>query len=162
VKYLTVNKRLTLILVLSLIVCAISFLVINLLNFNIPENGNISGNGNLALVGYPFAIISAFLILIFGIKLNLKLLLRVNKLWTTLFLIVLGVIQALLYLGFIDHLYDKIDYLGGAPGNPGSFIVDMGWVNTYTNDIYFNVYSYLTVLALPLIISSLIRLLKKN
>ncbi|PAF21724.1 hypothetical protein CHH58_06600 [Terribacillus saccharophilus] len=155
-------KKKTLTLILSMLVCAISFIIINLLNFDIPANGNRSGNGNLAFAGYPFAIVSAILIIVYGTKLNLCLLKSLNKLWGILFLIATVLIQVMLYIGFVNHFNDKIEYLGGGPENPNSFIVDMEWVNTYTNDMYFNVYSFCTVLVLPLIISSLIRLLKKT
>lgn len=155
-------KKITQTLILSMLVCAISFIIINLLNFDIPANGNRSGNGNLAFAGYPFAIVSAILIIVLGSKLNLNLLKRINKLWSILFLLVSVLIQVILYMGFLNHFKDKIEYLGGGPENPNSFIVDMEWVNTYTNDMYFNIYSFCTVLVLPIIITSLIRLIRKD
>ncbi|MFB1099225.1 hypothetical protein [Terribacillus sp. JSM ZJ617] len=158
---MTKNRKNTLVLVLSILVCMISFLIINLLNFDVPENGNRSGNGNLAVAGYPFAIASAISILIFGSLLCIKLLRRLSRVWSIVSLLIFITIQVLLYEGFENHFYKKIDYLGGGPKELSSFIIDMGWVNTYTNDMYFNVYSFFTVLVLPIIISSLIRLIKK-
>ncbi|PAD21637.1 hypothetical protein [Terribacillus saccharophilus] len=160
-KYKLNYKRILKTDLIAILICIVSFLGINFLNFKIPLNRLASGNGNLAYLGFPFAIGSSILIVILSTLLFLNLMRNQSKVLAALCLIVSIGLFIYLYFSFVEFFEAKVDYFGGPPSDPNSFIVDMGWFNAYTNDMYFNIYSFLFVLALPLAISCIVKLVRR-
>lgn len=56
------------------------------------------------------------------------------------FLLLLGAFMVFL---IISYRSDLIVALGGTPSNPDSRIFRYGWLNQYTNSIYFNAYTFI-------------------
>ncbi|WP_027964698.1 hypothetical protein [Halalkalibacillus halophilus] len=52
------------------------------------------------------------------------------------------ILCTLLFFLIADYRNNLIQELGGPPTNPDSTIHQLGWMNQYTNSIYFNLYTY--------------------
>jgi hypothetical protein len=99
----------------------------------------ISGNGNLAILVSPFAILA---FLLFGIDvvmtlLNANLTLKAIMYFILGSLLVLGISIVLEY----HFAVDLIHRLGGPPTEESSRIYRFGWLNQYTNTIFINFYT---------------------
>jgi len=122
-------------------------LVINIVGFYLIYSltvspNQISGNGNLALLFMvPMTVIFMALNIFLGIKAN-HFLQRQSKLVTMLFITAMVAVFLVLLSAEITFVNNLMDQLGGRPDNPESKIYRWGWLNQYTNSIYFNQFTF--------------------
>jgi len=118
----------------------------------------ISGNGNLAILVIPFAIL-AFLLL------------GIDVVWTiietdltpkVIMFVCLGSFIVLLLSLALEYNFtvNLIHHLGGPPTEENSRIYRYGWLNQYTNTIFINFYTLVIFVSTLTFLTSLIRLIK--
>ncbi len=140
-------------------------LVINMAGFyliydlTVPPN-TISGNGNpVLLLMVPVTVIFIALNVFLGIKVN-HFLQRQSKLTTMLIITAMVAVFLVLLsaeITFVNHLMDQ---LGGRPDNPNLKIYGWGWLNQYTNSLYFNQYTFTMGLAVSVSLGAAVALLQ--
>lgn len=102
--------------------------------------GRVSGNGNLGLIPFAFAICSftAYSIVAWGELIALKPFSnKVWKLFTAVFVLLLG--STWLEISFITEMINR---LGGPPSEPDSEIYRFGWLNQGTNTLFINLFTF--------------------
>lgn len=127
---------------ISLIVTFIGFYLIEHL-FTIKPH-TISGNGNPGL----FIIIPFLPIFMTSLFLTSKIMNKMfatisNKKVKTIILSLLVIACLFLVIQMIDYKNELVAALGGTPTNPNSRIYRFGWFNQYTNNLFFNLYTFL-------------------
>ncbi|MFB9330910.1 hypothetical protein ACFFSY_33630 [Paenibacillus aurantiacus] len=105
-----------------------------------------SGNGNLGILFIIPAIPLYLIALIFTYRIVGPLLDGAKTmLWGAMGL---PLVILLCILGEYVYVDNLIRHLRGGPGNPDSVIYNFGWLNQYTNRIYFNAYTFVIGLSL--------------
>lgn len=137
-----------------LVVSFIGFIVVEKV-FTIPP-GIVSGNGNLGILVIfglsPFFIASYFVIA----KITKRILAgRSSRKLTVLILILCSVICLFLLFAITDYTNELTTALGGSPANENSQIYRFGWLNQYTNSLFFNVYTFLLTHVFSIIVGVL-------
>lgn len=124
-----------------------------------------SGNGNLGILIMmlfsPVFVISYF----FTYKLTREISTNIKVKKVRIVILIFCVIScALLIIPIITYIDELIIALDGTPAEPESKIYRFGWLNQYTNGIYFNVYTFFLshLLAIILGILSTIRIKRKK
>ncbi|WP_245629837.1 small integral membrane protein 15 [Domibacillus robiginosus] len=128
--------------VILLVVSFSGFIVLEKV-FTMPPNVT-SGNGNVGLLVIlclsPFFIASCFA----TVKITKRILAgRSSQKLTVLVLILCLVSSLFLLFAITDYANELIAALGGSPANENSRIYRFGWLNQYTNSLFFNVYTFL-------------------
>lgn len=131
----------------------LSGLVIYIVNVFTTDSDVTTGGGNVGFLFLPVSIVFFFFFL--------------RNLWRdiqhlefslgTWRLISVGSLIVILLFSYLEYQFvlDSIKELGGTPQNEDSRIYRFGWLNTYTNDFYFNVYTLLILVAAVLFIHSI-------
>lgn len=131
----------------------LSGLVIYIVNVFTTDPDVITGGGNVGFLFFPVAIVFFFFFLknlwrdLQHLKLNLSM-------WSLISVCSLIVTLLFSYLEY-QFVLDSIKELGGTPKNEDSRIYRFGWLNTYTNDFYFNIYTLLILVSAVLFIYSI-------
>lgn len=143
----------------------IGLLIINIVNIYLVKIFTIdsdvfSGNGNL---GVLFVILGYILMIYFSLELRkiIKNQYHISKRKNLIVLFVSILIFAVSALFEYNYAVDLIEKLGGF-GNPESAIYRLNFLNQYTNTIFLNVYIFLILISLLMIIFSIEKLIKKN
>ncbi|MFB9326404.1 hypothetical protein ACFFSY_10805 [Paenibacillus aurantiacus] len=106
----------------------------------------ISGNGNPGLLFVIPAVPIYLLTLIFTYLFVRSRMVdaRIAQ-WIKVGLLLLALLCGAGEYGAVSGL---LRHLGGGPGNPDSVIYHFGWLNQYTNKMYFNAYTFMIGLSL--------------
>ncbi|TYP73308.1 hypothetical protein [Paenibacillus methanolicus] len=131
----------------SSLLSALLFMVVYLLTFTYRGAGHgVSGNGNPAIL-FVFPAIPVYLAaVVFTYRISRRVADHAPyRKRARLALLIFVVLCGLGEYAFVDRL---IRHLGGGPANPDSAIYHFGWLNQYTNTIYFNAYTFLIGLSL--------------
>ncbi|MFC4104257.1 hypothetical protein [Paenibacillus xanthanilyticus] len=129
------------------ILSALFFLVVYMLTFTYRGAGHgVSGNGNPAIL-FVFPAVPVYLVaVIFTYRISRRFADHARYRREAGFaLLILVVLCGLGENAFVARL---IRHLGGGPDNPDSVIYRFGWLNPYTNTLYFNAYTFLFGLSL--------------
>lgn len=131
----------------------LSGIVIYIVNVFTTEPHVTTGGGNIGFLFLPVAIVFFFFFLknLWRDLQHLKLYLSTWRLTSFCSLIV----TLLFYYLEYQFVLDSIKELGGTPQNEDSRIYRFGWLNTYTNDFYFNIYTLLILVSAVLFIYSI-------
>lgn len=140
--------------VILLVVSFSGFIVLEK-GFTMPPDV-ISGNGNLGLLVIfglsPFFIASCFA----TVKITKNVLAgRSSRKLNVLILILCSVSCLFILFAIKDYATELIVALGGSPANENSRIYRFGWVNQYTNSLFFNVYTFLLTHVFSIIVGVL-------
>ncbi|SFM06326.1 hypothetical protein SAMN04487943_10771 [Gracilibacillus orientalis] len=120
----------------------------------------ISGNGNL---GVLFLIIGYILLLFFSIELRkvIRYKYLISKRLNLIILLVSILILAITILSEYRYVVDLINQLGGF-GNPESVIYRLSFLNQYTNTMFLNIYIFIIIISLIMMINSVEKLFHKQ
>ena len=133
----------------------LSGLVIYIVNVFTTDPDVTNGGGNVGFLFFPVSIVFFFYFLknlwrdLKHLKLNLS---------TWRLISVCSLIITLLF-SYLEYQFvlDSIMELGGTPQNKDSRIYRFGWLNSYTNDFYFNIYTLLMLVSSVLFFYSIFK-----
>lgn len=153
-------------LLIALVLNVISILAVEGMTFKYSPGGSISGNGNPGVIALAVGLL-LFIILLFHIGVLMK---RFNsKSRSKLVNITLPLISIFILVIMITGEKSKIrslsNNLNGFTNNKDSVVYRFGWINQYTNNLFFNGYIFLGGVALTAFIVWVVtspRQLKKN
>ncbi|MDQ0350210.1 putative membrane protein [Alkalibacillus filiformis] len=142
-------KRIYVYWISALVISGIGFYFVNIMTVS-PDV--ISGNGNLGLlVGILFLPVWVMgLYWSYQVAINLSQ--NQHKVYLFVLIVVLLISGSLLVIPLINNANELIDRLGGPPSEPGSVIYRFGWLNQYTNSMFFNLYTFLIIHILTVVI----------
>ncbi|MDQ0888541.1 hypothetical protein QFZ81_003629 [Paenibacillus sp. V4I9] len=145
----------------ALLLAIVLFFLVNLFTLEYRGEGyGISGNGNLGLL-FIFPAVPVYLfMLIFVYKVGGSYY-RHRKNITTLSVILLSLLCFSVY-GECYLIHSLLHHLGGGPNSPDSVIYRFGWLNQYTNTLYFNFYSFTIGVLLTLLICSCVEIFRRR
>ncbi|SFS76877.1 hypothetical protein SAMN05428962_2747 [Paenibacillus sp. BC26] len=148
------------ILLISLFLAAIMFFLIDLFTLRYRVGQGISGNGNLGVLFIYIAVPIYLLMLVYVYKVSDGYY-RNRKNIGALSVILLCLICFCVY-GESYQIQSLLHHLGGGPNSPGSVIYRFGWLNQYTNTLYFNFYSFTIGVLMSLLISTYVEMLRRR
>jgi hypothetical protein len=148
------------ILFISLFLAIVLFFLVDLFTLRYRVGHGISGNGNLGLLFVYFALPIYILMLVYVYKVS-DTYYRNRKNIATLSVILLFLLCFCVY-GECYLIQSLLHHLGGGPNSPDSVIYRFGWLNQYTNTLYFNFYSFTIGVLLSLLISSYVEILRRR
>lgn len=137
-------------------------ILLSFLGFRLIENGFtvkpdlISGNGNLGIA--IMMLLSPIFISGYFLTYKMTREISYNAMTRKLRIVILSlslICCVLLLFPIVNYTNELIISLGGTPSNPNSRIYRFGWLNQYTNSIYFNVFTFLLTHIIAVIIGIL-------
>ncbi|HBS44656.1 MAG TPA: hypothetical protein DEA91_09735 [Paenibacillus sp.] len=140
-------------LLIVLILNVISILVVDRMTFKYSSSGSISGNGNPGLIALAVGLF-LFIILLFYVgvlirdfntKSRSKL---VNITLPLTSILILGI----MIMGESSKIRSLSKNLNGFTNNKDSVVYRFGWINQYTNNLFFNGYIFFAGVALTVFI----------
>ncbi|MFC5467373.1 hypothetical protein ACFPPD_01500 [Cohnella suwonensis] len=118
----------------------------------------ISGNGNPGLLFVIPAVPAYAFLMVYACRISY----RIRLHWRASILAISGLTLLILACAYGEYekSHSLLRRLGGGPGDPDSVIYRFGWLNQYTNTLFFNVYTYLAGLSLAALIGNVVNRLR--
>jgi hypothetical protein len=155
------SKSNLIVFVSTLVLAIVLFFLVDLFTLKYRGEGyGISGNGNLVLL-FVFPAVPVYLfMLVFVYKVGGSYYRHIKN---------IAILPAFLVLLLCICIYGEyyltqslIRHLKGGPNTPDSVIYRFGWLNQYTNTLFFNVFTFTIGVLLALLISSCVEILRRR
>ncbi|GEN45542.1 hypothetical protein [Alkalibacillus haloalkaliphilus] len=142
-------KRLYVYWIGALVISGIGFYYVNVMTVS-PDV--ISGNGNLGLLVSILFLPVWVMGLYWSYRVARNRSQNQQKVYLFILIVVLLICGSLLAFPLINNAHELINHLGGTPTDPDSVIYRFGWLNQYTNSMFFNLYTFLIIHILAVVI----------